>query len=86
MDSSSDDEYEISFRCWLLLLTFCVRGVSKGYFGVLGEGVDSARGVAATVVCRRNSSCNSSCRHNSSQWSKNYCIIFAALSAIVCLQ
>ena len=26
-----------------------------------GEGVDSARGVAAVVVCRRNSSCNSSC-------------------------
>ena len=26
-----------------------------------GEGVDSARGVAAIVVCRRNSWCNSSC-------------------------
>ena len=26
-----------------------------------GEGVDSARGVAAIVVCCRNSSCNSSC-------------------------
>ena len=26
-----------------------------------GEGVDSARGVAAIVVCRRNGSCNSSC-------------------------
>ena len=25
---------------------------------VFGEGVDSARGVAAIVVCRRNSSCN----------------------------
>ena len=28
---------------------------------VFGEGVDSARGVAAIVICRRNSSCNSSC-------------------------
>ena len=28
---------------------------------VFGEGVDSARGVAAIVLCRRNSSCNSSC-------------------------
>ena len=28
---------------------------------VFGEGADSARGVAAIVVCRRNSSCNSSC-------------------------
>ena len=27
----------------------------------VGEGVDSARGVAAIVVCCRNSSCNSSC-------------------------
>ena len=29
-------------------------------FGEL-QGVDSARGVAAIVLCRRNSSCNSSC-------------------------
>ena len=36
---------------------------TAGSFGfwVFGEGVDSARGVAALVVCRRNSSCNSSC-------------------------
>ena len=38
----------------------------KGVGGILpiwafGEGVDSARGVAAIAVCRRNSSCNSSC-------------------------
>ena len=34
------------------------------YIGMLwefGEGVDSARGVAAIVVCCRNSLCNSSC-------------------------
>ena len=38
------------------------RTLQKHPFGQLfGEGVDSARGVAAIVVCRRNSSCNSSC-------------------------
>ena len=30
-------------------------------FWEFGEGVDSARGLAAIVVCCRNSSCNSSC-------------------------
>ena len=42
---------------------------SQGFFfsqfhcqkGEFGEGVDFARGVAAIVVCCRNSSCNSSC-------------------------
>ena len=30
-------------------------------FWEFGEGVDSARGVAAIVVCSSNSSCNSLC-------------------------
>ena len=33
----------------------------KSLIWEFGEGVDSARGVAAIVVCCRNSSCNSSC-------------------------
>ena len=35
-------------------------GVFSVFFWVFGEGVDSARGVAAIVVCRHKSSCNSS--------------------------
>ena len=35
-----------------------LRGV---YYWEFGEGVDSARGVAAIVVCFQNSSCNRSC-------------------------
>ena len=37
------------------------REISGEIFWEFGEGVDSARGVAAIVVCCRNSSCNSSC-------------------------
>ena len=47
---------QVSFgHCFQVVLQAC------WVVWVFGEGVDSARGVAAIVVCRRNSSCNSSC-------------------------
>ena len=60
---------------------FC--GGGERIFWEFGEAMDSARGVAAIVVCCRNTSCNCFMRRTSSQWSKNYCILSAVSSAIV---